>query len=51
MVKVMHAHRERRLQYFWEVFPARDGITTYMFAYTDPTPGEFSVACLSSCMP
>ena len=31
--------RERQLQYFWEVFPAQDGITTYMFAYTDPTPG------------
>ena len=31
--------RERQLQYFWEVFPAQDGITTYMFAYTDPTAG------------
>ncbi len=37
---VMRLHRERRLQYFWEVFPAQDGITTYMFAYTDPAPGQ-----------
>ena len=32
-------HRRRRLQYFWEVFPARDGLTTYMFAYCDPAKG------------
>ncbi|CAL8468518.1 g8058 [Coccomyxa elongata] len=36
-------NRERRLQYFWEVFPAQDGITTYMFAYTDPAPGSPSL--------
>ncbi|KAL3150418.1 hypothetical protein ABBQ32_000255 [Trebouxia sp. C0010 RCD-2024] len=35
--------RERQLQLFWEVFPARDGQTTYMFAYTDPTPGRLSL--------
>ena len=40
----MHAEcamecRQRQLQYFWEVFPAQDGTTTYMFAYTDPSPG------------
>jgi len=38
-LKMRVACRERQLQYFWEVFPAQDGITTYMFAYTDPTPG------------
>ena len=31
--------RRRRLQYFWEVFPAQDGLTTYMFAYCDPSKG------------
>jgi hypothetical protein len=51
-----HACRERKLQYFWEVFPAQDGLTTYMFAYTDPTPGRALFAILSAlqllaCMP
>ena len=51
-----HACRERKLQYFWEVFPAQDGLTTYMFAYTDPTPGKPLFAILSAsqflaCMP
>ena len=35
--------RERKLQYFWEVFPAQDGVTTYMFSYTDPSPGAHLV--------
>lgn len=37
----VYACREKQLQLFWEVFPARDGQTTYMFAYTDPTPGDY----------
>ena len=37
--------REKQLQLFWEVFPARDGLTTYMFAYTDPTPGISAHCC------
>ncbi|KAK9844003.1 hypothetical protein WJX81_001672 [Elliptochloris bilobata] len=35
--------RARQLQYFFEAFPARDGLTTYMFAYTDPAPGRASL--------
>ena len=35
------------MQWFWEVFPARDGLTTYMFSYVDPAkgkpPGMFAV--------
>ena len=41
-----NACREKQLQLFWEVFPARDGQTTYMFAYTDPTPGVSCSAAL-----
>eukprot|EP00898_Chlorokybus_atmophyticus_P002864 jgi/Chlat1/3579/Chrsp234S03597 len=29
--------------YFWEAFPARDGLTTYMFCYVDPAPERFSL--------
>lgn len=36
-------NRERGLQYFWETFPAADGITSYMFCYTDPAPGKASL--------
>lgn len=39
--------RQRRLQYFWEAFPAQDGLTTYMFAYADPKPGDGSATELA----
>jgi lycopene cyclase CruP len=29
---------QNQCQYFWEAFPARDGRTTYMFAYADADP-------------
>ena len=28
------------MQWFWEVFPAQDGLTTYMFSYVDPATGK-----------
>ena len=28
------------MQWFWEVFPAQDGLTTYMFSYVDPAKGK-----------
>jgi len=36
-------NRESGLQYFWETFPAADGVTSYMFCYTDPAPGKASL--------
>lgn len=50
LIEHANACRERQLQYFWEVFPAQDGITTYMFAYTDPTPGmSHQINSLQQC--
>lgn len=47
--ELANEYRERQLQYFWEVFPAQDGITTYMFAYTDPTAGMApNIMCCSN---
>lgn len=34
---------QRKVQWFWEVFPARDGLTTYMFSYVDPATGRLSL--------
>ncbi|KAK9856812.1 hypothetical protein WJX84_011164 [Apatococcus fuscideae] len=36
-------NKDRGLQYFWEAFPARDGLTTYMFAFADAAPGRCSL--------
>lgn len=41
--------RERKLQYFWEAFPAVDGLTTYMFAYADPKPGALQLKAFRGC--
>ncbi len=38
--------RERQLQYFFEAFPARDGLTTYMCARAPPQRAECMRVCL-----
>lgn len=47
--KALGLCRERGLQYFWEAFPARDGLTTYMFAFADAAPGELLDLCEGDC--
>ena len=37
--------RQRKVQWFWEVFPAQDGLTTYMFSYVDPAKGKPAGTC------